>query len=67
METVVLNVQGMSCSHCEKAIKNAVGELEGVSDVAVSLDDATVTVKYGEGVSLDKIKQEIEGQGYEVV
>ncbi len=67
METVVLKVEGMSCAHCEKAVKTAVGGLDGVSDVTVSLSDGTVTVKYGENVSLDKIKEEIVEQGYEVV
>ncbi|MFA9381550.1 MAG: cation transporter, partial [Acetanaerobacterium sp.] len=36
METIVLKVEGMSCSHCEKAIMNAVNALDGVSEVTVS-------------------------------
>lgn len=30
METQLLNVEGMSCSHCESAVKTAVGALPGV-------------------------------------
>ena len=67
METVLLIVEGMSCSHCEKAVKQAVSALDGVKSVAVSLKDKTVTVEHDPGkASLDQIRQEIEGQGYEV-
>lgn len=64
----VLNVEGMSCSHCEKAIKEAVSELNGVSDVEVSLKDKTVTVKYDSDlVSEGSLKEAIEDAGYDVV
>ncbi len=67
METVLLKVEGMSCSHCEKAVKQAVGALAGVKSVAVSLNDKTVTVEHDPGkATLEQIKHEIEDQGYEV-
>lgn len=67
MQTVLLNVEGMSCSHCEKAVKQAVGALAGVKSVAVSLKDKTVTVEHDPGkATLEQIKHEIEDQGYEV-
>ncbi|NLU51536.1 MAG: copper chaperone CopZ [Clostridiaceae bacterium] len=68
MDRTVLNVEGMSCSHCVNAIKKAVGALDGVSTVTVDLKGKTVTVEFdGSKVSLDRIKTEIEDQGYEVV
>lgn len=68
MEKIVLNVKGMSCSHCENAVKNAVIALEGVDQVGVSLEEKTVTVEYDASiVTLEKIKFEIEDQGYDVV
>lgn len=68
MKNEILNVNGMSCSHCENAIKKAVGSLDGVSEVSVDLDGKTVTVAYDEAkVTLDNIKFEIDDQGYEVV
>lgn len=67
MEKTTFNVEGMSCSHCESAIKQSVGALNGVSSVDVSLNDKTVSVKYeASKVSADAIKREIEEQGYEV-
>jgi copper chaperone len=67
MQTVTLKVQGMSCGHCVKAIEGSVGQLEGVKQVNVKLDEAVVEVAFTESeVSLDKIKEAIEDQGYEV-
>lgn len=68
MQNVKLNVQGMSCGHCVKAIEGSVGELEGVNQVSVNLEDALVDVSFNESqVSLDRIKETIEEQGYDVV
>lgn len=67
MQTIILNVQGMSCGHCVKAVEGSVGELEGVNRVSVKLDEALVEVSFNEAeVSLDKIKETIEEQGYDV-
>ncbi len=67
MQTVVLNVNGMSCSHCERAVKNAVGALGGVKSVTVSLNEKTVTVEHDPAQSpVDAIKAAIIEEGYEV-
>ncbi|BAB04275.1 copper chaperone CopZ [Halalkalibacterium halodurans] len=66
METT-LNVKGMSCQHCVKAVEENVGQLTGVEKVTVQLDKGTVNVSYKEDqVSIDKIKDTIEDQGYDV-
>ncbi|MBT2692363.1 MULTISPECIES: copper chaperone CopZ [Bacillaceae] len=67
MEKVTLNVLGMSCGHCVKAIEGSVGELPGVSNVKVYLESGKVDVEYSPTeVSLDKIKETIDDQGYDV-
>ena len=67
MQTVTLNVQGMSCGHCVKAIEGSVGHLEGINEVNVNLSEAQVEVSFNESqVSLEKIKETIEEQGYDV-
>lgn len=67
MEKVTLNVKGMSCGHCINAIESNVGELSGVSKVAVNLSDGKVDVEYNPTeVSLDAIKETIDDQGYDV-
>ena len=64
----ILHVDGMSCEHCVKTIRTVVGVLPGVADVSVDLNLKTVTVNHDPAQSpLDKIRLEIEDQGYEVV
>jgi copper ion binding protein len=64
---IILNVDGMTCSHCEKRVTNTVAELPGVANVTVSLADKTVTVDYDpQRVDLRAMKEAIEDQGYAV-
>lgn len=66
--TTVLKVDGMSCEHCVKAVTKAAGSLPGVESVAVDLKGKTVTVEYDpDKTPLEKIKSEIEEQGYEII
>jgi copper chaperone len=68
MSSIVLKVEGMSCSHCENRVKKAVGGLDGVRSVSVSLEDKTVTVELdSSAVTEQQIKEAIEEQGYDVV
>lgn len=65
---LVLNVNGMSCSHCEHAVKTAVGALDGVENVAVDIKGKKVTTQYDSSkVNPDQIRSAIEDQGYDVV
>ena len=63
---IILTVDGMSCGHCEKAVKEAVGELEGVTNVLVDLASKKVEIE-GSDLKEDLIKETIEDAGYEVV
>lgn len=68
MEETVLKVEGMSCEHCVKAVQKAVGALPGVENILVDLKSKTVTVEYNLAQStLDRIKEEVEDQGYDVI
>jgi copper chaperone len=62
-----LNVGGMSCSHCENAVKKAVSAITGVSNTEVDLAGKTVTVTHNENVTADAVKSVIEELGYTVV
>jgi copper chaperone len=67
MEKVTLNVSGMSCGHCEKAVKGALMELDGVTNVVVHLADGKVDVEFEPSkVSINQLKEAIEEQGYDV-
>ncbi|CAK6473249.1 copper chaperone CopZ [Peribacillus castrilensis] len=67
MENVTLNVSGMSCGHCVNAVEGNVGKLAGVESVKVHLETGKVDVAFDkEKVSLEKIKETIDDQGYDV-
>ena len=67
MIKTILKVGGMSCEHCVKAIRNAVGALPGVGSVTVDLAAGTVTLEHDPAQSpLERIRHEIQEQGYEV-
>ncbi len=65
---MTLEVNGMTCEHCEKSVKNALNKLEGVHGVEVQLDSGKVNIAYDEAfVSKSMMKETIEAQGYEPV
>jgi copper chaperone len=67
MNTVKLDVPGISCNHCRMAIEGAVGKLGGVDNVNVDVPAKTVTVEFDPGtVTLDAVKRAIEDQGYDI-
>ncbi len=64
---IQLLVLGMMGTHCEEAIKKALGQVPGVVSVEVNLGTDTVTVEYSEAmVSAAVIKKTIRSLGYEV-
>lgn len=68
MTTVALNVKGMSCNHCVNSIEGALGRVNGVFSASVDLAKNQVTVSYDNAmVSVEKLKETIEDQGYDVV
>jgi copper chaperone len=66
-ETTTLNVTGMTCGHCVKAVEESVGKLSGVENVKVDLESSSVEIDYqSDKVDLKKITDTIEDQGYDV-
>ena len=66
-EKTTLNVSGMSCGHCVKAVEESVGNLSGVIDVKVNLVSSSVEIAYeSDQVNLQQITDTIEDQGYVV-
>lgn len=67
METT-LDVSGMTCGHCERAVKGALEGIEGVEGVEVSLDTGKVNVIYDEAIAnIQSMREAVEEQGYDVV
>jgi len=63
---MVFTVEGMSCQHCVKAVKNALSEVQGVKSVEVDLAAKKVEVE-GENLQEQLLKDAIQDAGYEVV
>ena len=62
----IMLVDGMSCEHCVKAVKNALGEVNGVTAVKVDLQTKKVEVE-GENMVNDTLKNAVEDAGYDVL
>ena len=63
-ETVSYTVPAMHCGHCERAVKEEVSRVTGVSDVAVDLETKIVAVT-GESFEDTAVRAAIEEAGYE--
>lgn len=64
----VIQVEGMTCGHCKSSVEGALKKLDGVVSAEVNLGANNVTVEYDETkVTLDQLKEEIEGVGFDVV
>ena len=65
MNTLSFKVPGMTCGHCETAVKQEVGHVTGVSQVDVDLASKDVTVT-GTDLDRDAIVAAIDEAGYDV-
>lgn len=62
----VLNVDGMSCERCVQKIKKIVGEIQGVENINVSLDDKSLEVSFNAPCTLNDIKEAVLDCGFEI-
>ena len=66
METITINVEGMSCGGCVKSVTNVLTALPGVAKAEVSLEDKQARVEYEAGrVSIEDMKRVIVDAGFE--
>ncbi|HLG72931.1 MAG TPA: heavy-metal-associated domain-containing protein [Chloroflexota bacterium] len=67
MTQATLSVPNISCEHCEHTIKETLGALSGVGDVAVSIPEKTVSLQYDDAVvQMDDIKAALAEEEYPV-
>lgn len=56
----IINVQGMTCGHCKKAVENILLEQKGVLQAEVILEKAQVHVTFDDNkTSLEALKKAI--------
>jgi copper chaperone len=67
MANIDLNVEGITCGGCEKSIRNALLEQNGVSEVTASHETGVVAIDYDENkIQQQQLKQAIEDAGFDV-
>lgn len=59
-------IEGMQCNHCKMTVEKALGELEGVTKVEVSLEDKKAVIELQKEIEDNKIKESIANAGFEV-
>jgi copper chaperone len=65
-ETANIQVRGMSCEHCAKAVEKELDKIPGVMSVSVSVDEGTVSVDYDSAAQTSNRLRRINEAGYEV-
>lgn len=65
--TTIIKINGMSCGHCSMAVKKALGQIEGVEKVEVSLEDKTATINSTTSLDINILKEIIDDEGYEFI
>ena len=64
-QTIVLNVQNMTCALCKLTIKKALTSVEGTKKVSVNIEDKTVTVTFNPQITNnDALIKTITNAGY---
>jgi copper chaperone len=66
MSLSVITVTGMTCEHCEKAVREEISAIPGVSQVDVDVASGEVTVLAEPVPDLDTLRAAVEEAGYEL-
>ena len=62
-----ISIEGMSCGHCVNHVKEALSELNGVTNVDVNLEAKTALIEATADITDEVIKAAIVEVGFEVV
>ena len=60
-------IEGMSCGHCVNHVREALSELNGVTNVDVNLEGKYAIIDTANDVKDEDIKFAIDDAGYDVV
>lgn len=66
MDTLIFDVTGMTCGHCERSVTEEVGEVAGVKALDVSAQSGILTV-VGHEVDPEAVVAAVEEAGYQAV
>ena len=66
MEKIIM-VNGMQCNHCKMTVEKVLGGIDGVTNVAVNLEEKKVVVTLSKEVENNKMEEALKEAGFEVV
>ncbi|WP_214367088.1 heavy-metal-associated domain-containing protein [Pseudonocardia sp. H11422] len=66
MTSTTYSVTGMTCEHCVRSVTEEVGEIDGVTGVAVDLPTGAVTVSSAAPLDEARVRVAVEEAGYEL-
>lgn len=67
MPTSEYQVSGMSCGHCEAAVRGEVAQIPGIDDVTVSAATGKLVVTSAQPIDADAVLGAVDEAGYEAV
>ncbi|OBB78214.1 heavy metal transporter [Mycobacterium colombiense] len=67
MPTSEYQVSGMSCGHCEAAVRSEVAQIPGIDDVTVSAATGKLVVTSAQPIDADAVLGAVDEAGYEAV
>ena len=66
IQTVTVNIDGMTCENCVKSVHNVVSKIEGIESLSVSLEHNKATVSFDDSLaSAQDIVSAIDDAGFE--
>jgi uncharacterized protein len=63
---ITVKVAGMTCSHCEGAVKRNLEAMEGVTNVEANRENETVKIS-GSDIDLERVKETVNKLGYKFI
>lgn len=66
MARTELSVNGMTCSHCEHAVRTEILAIDGVTDVIVDAASGAVAIDHDEPLAPEAISAAVTEAGYEL-
>ncbi|MCI9889790.1 heavy-metal-associated domain-containing protein [Micrococcales bacterium 31B] len=64
MSTLTFTVTGMTCEHCERSVREEVGDLAGVESIEVSAANGTLSVTGDVTLTADAVIAAVNEAGY---
>jgi copper chaperone CopZ len=65
-KVIDLNIEGMTCGHCEMSVTKELSKLPGAQDVKVSAATGTATLSVDDSVDDAQVTAAVEEAGYKL-